>query len=225
MHPLLSGVVVHWRNEELLAGLAAAWPRDPRFELIVVGNGSSGPLETGPARLVRPGENLGFGGGANAGAAEARGEILLFLNPDAVPEPGALDRLLEGFERHPDAAGLAPRLVGPGGESQAGWQLRRVTDHMNQNLGEECTIMTLAALVGISPFHFARSFKASTGVSPGRYQSLLRLARAKETIANSNRSITDVARDVGFETSNGLTRLFQRELGMSPRTYRRETRG
>ena len=126
MQPRLSGVVVHWRNEELLAQLTSAWPRDPRFELIVVDNGSSGPLELGPARLVQPGSNLGFGGGANAGAAEARGEILLILNPDAIPEPGALDRLLEGFERHPDAAGLAPKLVGPGGESQAGWQLRRL---------------------------------------------------------------------------------------------------
>lgn len=129
MHPRLSGVVVHWRNEELLSRLAAAWPRDPRFELVVVDNGSCAPLEAGPARLVQPGRNLGFGGGANAGAAAARGEILLFLNPDAVPEPGALDRLLEGFEAFPhpaDAAGLAPKLVGPDGEPQAGWQLRRL---------------------------------------------------------------------------------------------------
>lgn len=126
MQPQLSGVVVHWRNEELLARLAAAWPRDPRFELVVVDNGSSGPLELGPARLVQPGSNLGFGGGANAGAAEAKGPILLILNPDAIPEPGALDRLLEGFKAYPDAAGLAPKLVGPDGESQAGWQLRRL---------------------------------------------------------------------------------------------------
>jgi len=126
MQPQLSGVVVHWRNEELLARLASAWPRDPRFELVVVDNGSSGPLELGPARLVQPGSNLGFGGGANAGAAEAKGPILLILNPDAIPETGALDRLLEGFASFPDAAGLAPKLVGPGGESQAGWQLRRL---------------------------------------------------------------------------------------------------
>ena len=126
MQPRLSGVVIHWRNEELLSQLASVWPRDPRFELVVVDNGSSVPLEAGAARLVQPGRNLGFGGGANAGAAEARGEILLFLNPDAVPEPGALDRLLEGFEAFPDAAGLAPKLVGPDGEPQAEWQLRRL---------------------------------------------------------------------------------------------------
>lgn len=126
MQPRLTGIVVHWRNEEPLAELTSAWPRDPRFELVVVDNGSSESLALGPARLVQPGLNLGFGGGANAGAAEAQGEILLILNPDAVPEPGALDRLLEGFEAHPEAGGLAPRLVGPDGRSQAGWQLRRL---------------------------------------------------------------------------------------------------
>jgi GT2 family glycosyltransferase len=125
MEPSLSGVVVHWRNEELLAELVAAWPRDPRFELVVVDNGSSGPLPAG-VRILRPGRNLGFAGGANFGIAEARGAVLLILNPDAVPEPGALERLLEGFAELPDAAGLAPRLTGPGGEPQAGWQLRRL---------------------------------------------------------------------------------------------------
>jgi N-acetylglucosaminyl-diphospho-decaprenol L-rhamnosyltransferase len=125
--PLLTGVVVHWRNEELLAELTAAWPRDPRFELVVVDNGSSAPgapLPLGPARLLQPGRNLGFAGGANAGIAAARAPIVLLLNPDAIPEDGALDRLLEGFAAWPDAAGLAPRLTGPGGEPQAAWQLR-----------------------------------------------------------------------------------------------------
>ncbi|HEV2851488.1 MAG TPA: glycosyltransferase [Thermoanaerobaculia bacterium] len=128
--PLLSGVVIHWRNEDLLAELAAAWPRDPRFELLVVDNGSSAPLplpaESAATRVIRPGRNLGFAGGANAGIAEAKGEILLILNPDVVPEEGALDRLVEGFAAHPEAAGLAPRLVGPAGEPQWAWQLRRL---------------------------------------------------------------------------------------------------
>jgi GT2 family glycosyltransferase len=123
--PLLTGVVVHWRNEDLLAELVAAWPRDPRFELIVVDNGSSAPLPAG-VQVIRPGRNLGFAGGANAGVAAARGEIVLILNPDVVPEEGALDRLLEGFTAWPDAAALAPRLLGPAGESQANWQLRKL---------------------------------------------------------------------------------------------------
>lgn len=125
MPPLLTGVVVHWRNEDLLAELAAAWPSDPRFELLVVDNGSSAPLPAG-VRVLKPGKNLGFAGGANAGIAEAKGEIVLILNPDVVPEAGALDRLLEGFAAHPETAGLAPRLSGPDGEPQSAWQLRRL---------------------------------------------------------------------------------------------------
>jgi GT2 family glycosyltransferase len=116
--------VVHWHNEDLLAELTAAWPRDPRFDLVVVDNGSAAPLALGPARLLTPDHNLGFAGGANAGIAAARAPIVLILNPDAVPEEGALDRLLEGFAAWPDAAGLAPRLVGPDGEPQTAWQLR-----------------------------------------------------------------------------------------------------
>jgi GT2 family glycosyltransferase len=122
--PLLSGIVVHWHNEDLLAELTAAWPRDPRFELLVVDNGSAAPLRLGSARLLQPGRNLGFAGGANAGIAAARAPIVLLLNPDAVPEDGALDCLLAGFAAWPDAAGLAPRLAGTRGESQAAWQLR-----------------------------------------------------------------------------------------------------
>ncbi len=126
MEPLLTGIVVHWHNEEPLAALTAAWPRDPRFELVVVDNGSSLPLSLGPARLLQPGRNLGFAGGANAGIAEARAPIVLLLNPDAVPEEGALDRLLEGFAACPEAAGLAPHLSGPAREPQFAWQLRRL---------------------------------------------------------------------------------------------------
>lgn len=63
-------------------------------ELIVVDNDSSdgtaeAVLELAPqAKVVRPGVNLGFAAGCNAGAAEASGELLVILNPDAAPLPG-----------------------------------------------------------------------------------------------------------------------------------------
>lgn len=130
---------MHWRDEMRLAELTAAWPRDdPRFELVVVDNSGSAPLPTPAAapapqaagspavRLLRPGRNLGFAGGVNAGVAASRAPLLLLLNPDAVPEPGALEGLLEGFAAHPEAAGLAPRLAGADGAPQFAWQLRRL---------------------------------------------------------------------------------------------------
>ncbi len=124
----LTGIAVHWRDEEGLAALAAAWPDDPRFELVVVDNGgglaAGAAVDTSGLRWISPGENLGFAGGADRGAAEARGGILLLLNPDARPEPRALEALLAGFAAHPEAAGLAPRLEGPDGTGQWRWQLK-----------------------------------------------------------------------------------------------------
>ena len=131
VRPVLSAVAPHWHDEEHLAELVRDWPDDARFELIVVDNGSDddpGELAANRSnvRVLDPGRNLGFGAAVNRGAAEAGGDLILILNTDAVPEPGALDALVEGMARHPDAAGLAPRLLGADDLAQAGWQLRRL---------------------------------------------------------------------------------------------------
>lgn len=122
--PLLAGLVAHWHNEAELGRLVEAWPSDPRFSLLVVDNGSSRPLPEDRVTVLRPGGNLGFAGAINLAVAAVEAPLVLLLNPDALPEPGALDALLEGFDAYPEAAGLAPRLVGPGGEAQWRWQLR-----------------------------------------------------------------------------------------------------
>lgn len=124
---LLSGIVVHWYNEDELDRLVAAWPSDARFELIVVDNGSARGCRLPPDVVVlRPGCNLGFAGGVNLAAQVARGDLLLLLNPDAEPLPGALEALLDGFARNPNAAGLVPALLDPDGTPQAPWQARAI---------------------------------------------------------------------------------------------------
>lgn len=132
--PQLSGLVVHWGRRDPLDELLAAWPRDPRFELVVVDNAGTPDLELPEGcigTVLRPGVNLGFAGGIHAAARAAHGEIYLLLNSDVVPLPGALDALTAGFESYrddPRLAGLAPRLIGASkeddGESQWRWQLR-----------------------------------------------------------------------------------------------------
>jgi N-acetylglucosaminyl-diphospho-decaprenol L-rhamnosyltransferase len=77
-------------------------------EAIVVDNASSdGTAAAARAasprvRVIEPGANLGFGGGCNAGAAAASAQLLLFLNPDAVPAPGCLDALRAAAGERPD---------------------------------------------------------------------------------------------------------------------------
>ena len=117
-------MVVHWRDEDHLEELLAAWPQDPAYELLVVDNGGTLGSVPAPGRLISPGNNLGFAGGVNRGVEAARAPIVLILNADARPQDRALDRLLAAFEELPEAAGIVPALVSPDGESQHRWQLQ-----------------------------------------------------------------------------------------------------
>ena len=123
-NPQLTAVVVHWRDEDHLEELLAAWPHDPAYELLVVDNGGTLGSVPAPGRLISPGKNLGFAGGVNRGVEAARAPIVLVLNADARPRDGTLDRLLVAFDELPEAAGIVPALVSSNGESQHRWQLQ-----------------------------------------------------------------------------------------------------
>src|SRR5206468_260601 len=92
----LSVVIVAYESGRALARCLRSLP--PEAEVIVIDNGGSdsevvSAAGEGRVRLVEPGENVGFAGGCNLGAAEAAGEVLVFLNPDTVVEEGALAQL------------------------------------------------------------------------------------------------------------------------------------
>ncbi|RYV51394.1 glycosyltransferase family 2 protein [Pengzhenrongella frigida] len=90
------------------------------IDLVLVDNGSAGQYpETVAARhggrVLRAGENLGYGRAANLGAMGGDEPWLLVVNPDIVWKPGALDVLLAAAERHPRAGALGPALLNPDG--------------------------------------------------------------------------------------------------------------
>lgn len=124
--PLLSGLVIHWYDEAGAEALAAAWPDDERFELLVVNNGARRPLRLARGRAIEPGANLGFAAAVNLGVAESHAPLVLILNADVRPLAGALEALIQGFDSHPEAAGLVPRLLGRDGKPQACWQLKNL---------------------------------------------------------------------------------------------------
>jgi AraC family transcriptional regulator len=106
----------------------------------------------------------------------------------------------------------------------AGSVLRRVVDYVAANLARDITMAELAGIAGLSPYHFARAFKRSTGVPPHRYQIMLRVERAKELLAHSTWPITDIAAAIGYDDPGQLARIFRREVGTTPSRYRREVR-
>jgi AraC-like DNA-binding protein len=99
-------------------------------------------------------------------------------------------------------------------------RLRRVTEYIQQNLDKDLRLAELAALVYMSPYHFARLFKCSTGVPPHRFVVRQRIARASAFLATPELSIARISRMVGFRTPSHFTTVFRRVTGSTPRGYR-----
>ncbi|WP_280152928.1 AraC family transcriptional regulator [Piscinibacter sp. XHJ-5] len=90
---------------------------------------------------------------------------------------------------------------------------------------EALTLEALAARSGWSAYHYLRVFAAVLGVTPHQYLVRCRLRRAAGLLADDDRSITDIALDVGFADLSNFVRSFQRAAGTSPRGFRRAARG
>ena len=107
----------------------------------------------------------------------------------------------------------------------AGWQRQRVAEYIDGAYDHDIALADLAALCGLSEDHFARAFRNSFGIPPYRYQLRLRLERAKALLADPELPVGAVAAMVGFPRTQGLTRLFLRELAITPLRFRRDVLG
>jgi len=67
-----------------------------------------------------------------------------------------------------------------------------------------------------------KDFKNITGMSPNQYQLNLRLDKAKELLANTSLSISEIAYQTGFESVSYLSKIFKVKVGTSPKTYRQK---
>jgi AraC family transcriptional regulator len=95
-----------------------------------------------------------------------------------------------------------------------------VIEHIQQNLDKDLTLAELAAVVYMSPYHFARLFKGSTGLPPHRFVVRQRIARASAFLATRELSIAQISQMVGFRTPSHFTTVFRRVRGITPRGYR-----
>ena len=104
-------------------------------------------------------------------------------------------------------------------------RLERVCAFIETNIHEPLLLKDLAASVFLSPFHFARMFKDSTGHPPHAFVRQRRIARACELLAQSSTPISEVARQTGFRTQSHFTGVFRRQVGLTPARYRQAMRG
>jgi AraC family transcriptional regulator len=119
------------------------------------------------------------------------------------------------IERSSGANGSRP-------EALAGWQIARVRAFIEENLHSHIDTRDLSAVAQRSPAHFSRSFKRAFGEPPHAYVIKRRLERACHLMVTTSESLSQIALRAGFSDQSHLCRLFQRTLGQSPSTWRRE---
>lgn len=100
------------------------------------------------------------------------------------------------------------------------YKLRRTVEYIHENLGGEISFRNVAAHVRMSPYHFARKFKQSTGQSPHNYIVQCRIERAKVLLAEARLPICDVAFEVGYKSQSHFTTCFGRVTGVTPGEFR-----
>ncbi|HET9156485.1 MAG TPA: helix-turn-helix domain-containing protein [Myxococcaceae bacterium] len=113
-------------------------------------------------------------------------------------------------------------LVAPpvrGGLAQR--HLARVRDYIHEGLSRALSLAELAALTGLSQYHFARAFRQSLGVSPYRYILHRRIGRACALLRATQSAIVEIAADCGFSSQSSFTTAFHRIKGCTPAAYRR----
>lgn len=102
----------------------------------------------------------------------------------------------------------------------SGKKLRLVLDFIDTNYAGDLGLAELAAVAGVSTFHFAREFKRATGATPHQYLIKLRIERAKEFLSRSEMSLVDIGFKAGFSHQSHFTRLFRKLTGTTPQSYR-----
>jgi AraC family transcriptional regulator len=122
-----------------------------------------------------------------------------------------LIRHITGAHRLPVSAdGVLPRR-----------KLRTVVEYIMENLGGNPTLEQMAAVAHLSPYHFARQFKAATGLPPYQYVIARRVERAQHLLRGDGElGMAEVAFRAGFSDQSHFSSHFKRILGVTPGQFR-----
>jgi AraC family transcriptional regulator len=190
-------------DSEILREIAARdWPPGgPAFEIVEGVNRSDEALWALGRRLADRLLAPIPGSRAYAQAIQTQVAIHLLWNYSTLPRAGGSD------------------------EALADHRLRQVVEYIQQNLGEDVSLDTLAGVAGLSPNYFLGAFRQATGRTPHRYVTELRIARACELLHDPRRPISEVSLAVGFSSQSHMTEVFRRTMNTTPAAYRREILG
>lgn len=97
------------------------------------------------------------------------------------------------------------------------WRARRLID---ASFDSPLNLDALSSEACFSRYHFIRLFKRAFNKTPHQYLMEKRIERAKELLASSHLSVTDVCFEVGFQSLGSFSTLFHKRVGASPHIYR-----
>jgi AraC family transcriptional regulator len=120
--------------------------------------------------------------------------------------------------------GGAPRR--PGGPRRlTAAELERVRARIHDELADDLRLADLAAAVPLSPHHFSRAFRETTGLTPHRYLMRCRAEAGRALLARTRLGLDEIARRTGFSDGAHLARQFRRQFGVTPGAFRAAVRG
>lgn len=101
-------------------------------------------------------------------------------------------------------------------------QVKLVTDYIAKNIARDIGLDDLSSVCGLTRFHFSRAFKTAFGEPPYRYLTLRRMEQAKDMLATSQLSVSDIACACGFRGLSQFDRSFRDVVGKTPLEFRRQ---
>jgi AraC-like DNA-binding protein len=116
----------------------------------------------------------------------------------------------------------APRVIVPQqAEAVSDFRVRKSIQLITERLGDGIQLDAVAREAGLSRPHFYKLFRKLTGITPNIYLNTLLMERAIETLAATERSVTEIGFDLGFSSQSSFTRFFAANVGMAPTDYRK----
>ncbi len=99
-------------------------------------------------------------------------------------------------------------------------RLRHAMEYMTANLHKDLRLEQIARELNLSPFHFARVFRNTTGQTPYQYLLDQRMDRAKYFLKHHNLPVQEIAAMTGFSSSANFVRAFRQKVGVTPGAWR-----
>jgi AraC-like DNA-binding protein len=99
-------------------------------------------------------------------------------------------------------------------------RMLRARDTMDRGFAQRLDVPALASVAHVSAAHFSRQFRATFGETPHRYLQRRRVERAMELLRETDRPVTEICFDVGFNSLGTFSRTFREVVGEPPSAYR-----